>query len=79
MLNHSNDLEVEKDKVFNDKVNRIVLSTNDDKIMQLISSTKRHVYETNKEIIHRKEKLKCNNVIKQYEKRLTMTMLQKKT
>ena len=41
-------------------------------------SVKTYAYGTNKEIIHRKEKIKCSNMIKQYEEWLAVMMLQKK-
>ena len=53
---------------FNKEVHKIVLSANDDKRMQSINSIERYAYVTNNEIIHRKEDIKCNNIIKQYEK-----------
>ena len=43
-----------------------------------MDSLEARVYGTNKETLHRKEEIKCYNKIKQYEKILTMTMLQKK-
>ena len=50
----------EKHNAFNDKVNKIELNSDDDKVMKLISSIERYAYGTNKEIIHREEKRKCN-------------------
>ena len=44
-----------------------------------INSIEIDSYETNKEITHRKEEIKSNNIIKQYEKWLTMGMKQNKT
>ena len=41
------------------------------------NSIETHLYEANQEIIHKKEQIKCMNMIKHYEIRLTMTMLQK--
>ena len=52
------------------------MSANDDKRIQSKDSIKTCAYGTNKEIIHRKEEIKCNNIIKKYQKWSTMTMLQ---
>ena len=47
-----------------------------DKIVQSKDSVETFAYGTNKEVIHRKEEIKCHGIIKQYEKWLTMMMLQ---
>ena len=52
------------------------MSANDDKRIQSKDLIKTYAYATNKEIIQRKEEIKCSNIIKQYKKWLTMTMLQ---
>ena len=73
---------MKKGNVFTEKVNKITFSANNDKRMQSINSinsTEIDSYETNKEIAHRKEEIKCNNIIKQCEKWLTMGMKEKKT
>ena len=49
-----------------------------DKIIQSINSVEAFAYGTNEEVIHRKEDIKCHGIIKQFEKSLTMTMLQKR-
>ena len=49
-----------------------------DKIIQSINSIEAFAYGTNEEVIHRKEDIKCHGIIKQFEKWLTMTMLQKR-
>ena len=53
------------------------MSSDDDKRIQSINSIR--AYGTNKDIVQRKEKIQYNNLIKQYEKWLTMAMLKKKT
>ena len=40
---------------------------------------KTHAHATGEEVIHKKEEIKCINIIKQYQKWLTMVMLWKKT
>ena len=52
-----------KCNVFTEKVNKIPLSAIDDKIIQWIDSTESYVYGTNEEILHKKEEIKCNNII----------------
>ena len=42
------------------------LSSNDDKRIQSIDSTKKYVYGMNKDLVYKKEEIKCNNIIKQY-------------
>ena len=49
---------------FTEKVNRIPLSANDDKRMQLIDSAEIYTYETNEDIKHGKKEIKHNNIIK---------------
>ena len=79
MLKSQQGFRSEKYNVFTEEVNKIALSANDDKRIQSIDSIKRYVYGTNKELIHKREEIKCINIIKQYKKWSTMTMLQKKT
>ena len=58
----------ERRNVFTEEVNKIVLSANDDKKIQLIDSVETHAYGTRKDLICKKEKTKCNNIIKQCKK-----------
>ena len=51
---------------FTNKVNKIVWSWNDDKIMQSIDSIETYAYGINKDVVRKKKEIKCNNVIKQY-------------
>ena len=46
-----------KHNVFTEDVNKIVLSTDNDKRIQSIDSTETYVYGTNEEIIHEKEEI----------------------
>ena len=52
-----------------------VLSSNDDKRMQSIESIETYEYGTSKDIVSEKEYIKCNNIIKQYKKRVYLMML----
>ena len=58
---------MEKHNVFIEVVNKIVLSANDDKRIQSINSIETYAYGTNEELIHQKEEIKCNNIIKHQE------------
>ena len=44
-----------------------------------MDSVETHAYETRKDLIFKKEKTKCNKIIKQCKKWLTLIVLQKKT
>ena len=51
---------------FTNKVNKIVWSWNDDKIMQSIDSIETYAYGINKDVVRKKKEIKCNNIMKQY-------------
>ena len=48
------------------KDRRIALSSNDDKIIQTIDSIETYAYGMSKDLVYKKEEVKCNNIIKQY-------------
>ena len=60
----------EKHNVYTDEINKILLSSNDDKRIQSIDSirtrTRKHAYRTRKDAISNKEEIKCKNIIEQY-------------
>ena len=61
--NKMNYLEKNKrDNAFNEEINKIALSSNNDKRMQS------YAYRTSKDLVSDKEKIKCNNIIKLYKK-----------
>ena len=62
----------EKHNVFTEDVNKISLSANDDKRIQLIDSAETCPYGMSKDIVFKKEEIKCNNIIKQYKKWFTL-------
>ena len=64
----------ENHNVFTEENNKIALSSNDDKRMQAIDSVEMYVYEMNKELVWKKEKLKRNSMIKQYKKWLILML-----
>ena len=53
-----------KHNLFTEEVNKIPLSPNDNKGIQLIDSVETYVCETNEETIPKKQEIKCNNTIK---------------
>ena len=53
----------ERQNVFNEEINKITLSSNDDKRMQSISLIEIYAYETSKYLVSDKEEIKCNNII----------------
>ena len=53
-----------KNNVFAEEVNKIALSSNDDKIIQSINSGETYAYGTSKDLVCKKEEIRCNNIIK---------------
>ena len=51
--------------VFTEAINRITLSSNDDKRTQSIDSIRTNAYGTRKDLASEQEDIKCNNIIKQ--------------
>ena len=47
--------------------------------MQSLDSIETYAYGTSKDLVRGKEEVKCNNIIKQYKKWLTLMKLQQKT
>ena len=52
--------------VFTEVINKIALSSNDDKRIPSIDSIQTYAYGMIKDLICMKEKTKCNNIIKQH-------------
>ena len=50
--------------VFTEETNKVALSSNDDKRIQSIDSIKKYPHEMSKGLVYKKEKTKCNNIIK---------------
>ena len=61
--------------VITEEINKITLSSNDDKRMQSAESIETYVYGTSKDVVIEKEEIKCNNVTKRYKKWLPLMML----
>ena len=53
--------------VFTEVINKITLSSNDDKRMQSIDLIETYAYGTSKNLIWKKEKIERNNIIGQYQ------------
>ena len=66
MLKEQQRFRIEKDNVFTEKVNKIVLSSNDDKRIQSTDSIETYAHGTNKNLLCKKEEIKYINIIKQY-------------
>ena len=56
----------EKHNAFTEGINNIGLSSNDDKRMQPIDLTETYAYRMNKNLVCKKEEIKCNNTTKQH-------------
>ena len=65
MLRLQQSFRSKKYSVFID--NKIVLSANDDKRIQSIDSIKTYTYRTSNDLVFKKEEIKYNNIIKQYQ------------
>ena len=61
-------LKNKRHNVITEEVNKIALSSNDDKRMQSIDSTETYEYITSNDLVSDKEEIKCNNLIKRYKK-----------
>ena len=55
----------ERHDVFTEEINKIALSSNDDKRMQSIDSIETYAYGMSKDLICKKEKIKRISIIKQ--------------
>ena len=49
---------------FTEEINKIGLSSNDDKRMQSINSIEIYAYKTSKDLVSEKEEIKCKKTIK---------------
>ena len=56
------------------KINKIALTSDDDKRIQSIDSMGTNAYGTSKDQVSEKEEIKCNNVMKRYKKWLILMM-----
>ena len=56
--------ESERHNAFTEEINKIVVSSNDDKRMQSIDTIETYGYGTSKDLVSDKEEIKCNKIIK---------------
>ena len=68
MLETHQSFKSEKHNVFTKVINKIALSSNDDKRMQSIDSIETYAYGKSKDLVSEKEVIKCSNIIKRYKK-----------
>ena len=68
-------IKSERHNVFSEDINKIALSSNDDKRMQSIDLIERYEQGTSKDLLSDKQEIKCNNMIKWHKKWLTLMML----
>ena len=54
----------ERHNVFTEEINKIALSSNDDKRMQSIDSIETYAYRTRKDLVSEKEEIKCSSIMK---------------
>ena len=67
----------EKHNFFTKEINKIDLSSNDNKRMQSNDSIETYAFGMSKGLVSEEEVIKCNNIIKRYKKLLTLMILQK--
>ena len=49
-----------------EEINKIALSSNDDKRKESIDQIETYAYGASKDLVSEKEEIKCNNIIKRY-------------
>ena len=52
--------------IFKEEIDKIALTSNDDKTIQSIDSIETCAYRRSKDLVSKKEESKCRNIIKQY-------------
>ena len=52
----------DRHNVLSEEINKIALSSNDDKRMESIDSIKTYAYGMSKDLVSEKEVIKCNNI-----------------
>ena len=55
-----------KHNAFNEDINKIALSSNNDTRIKSIGSVETYTYRMNKDLVCEKEEIKCSNIMKQY-------------
>ena len=67
-----------KHNVFTEEVTKTALSASNDERIQSIDLIETYANGASKDLVYMKEKIKCNNTMKQCKIRLTLMLLQKK-
>ena len=57
-----NNVKSGRHNVFTKEINKIPLSSNDDKRVQLNDSVEPYAYRTKNDLIRKKQKIKCRNI-----------------
>ena len=65
----------EQRNVFTEEINEIPLNSTGDKRMQLVGLIQTYTYWTKKDVVSKKEEIKCSYIIKWYKKGLTFDVL----
>ena len=68
MLKTQQGLKSERHNVFTEEINKIALSSNDDKRMQSIDSIETYTYGMRKYLVSIIGEIKCNNIVKRYKR-----------
>ena len=68
MLKTQQRFKSERHNVFTEEINKIALSSNDNRRIQSTDSIETYAYGTSKDLVSEKEEIKCNNIIKRYKK-----------
>ena len=63
--------------VFTAEINKIALSSNDDKRMQSIDSIETYTYGTSKDLVNKEEEIKCSIIIKKYKEMINFDDVRK--
>ena len=66
MLKIQQRFKSESHNFFTKEIKKIALSSDDHKRMQSNDSIKTYAHGTSKDLVCKKEEIKCNNIIKQY-------------
>ena len=66
MLKTQQRFKSERRNISIEEINKIALSSNDDKRMYSIDLIETYAYRISKDLVSDREEIKCNNMIKQY-------------
>ena len=75
MLKTQQKFKSERHNVSTEEINKIALNYNDDKRIKSIDFRETYAYRKSNGPVNEKEEIKCNNIIKRYQKSLILMML----